>query len=639
MDTNQSKKEAEKERKALLSILEDQQIVNEKLRESEAYNRMLFDKSVIGLALATMDGQLVDVNPAYASTIGRTIEETLKLSYWDITPENYTEQEKLQLESLITRGVYGPYEKEYIHKDGHLVPVRLQGQIIERAGKKYIWSSVEDITERKLKEEELRITEEKFHNAFHTSPVGITINRISDGKFLEVNDSFLKMFEFEHEEVINHTSLELNMLTEDERKKLIKQQIATGGLHNFELTFQTKSGRPIYTMFSSRPMDVKGERCHITTIIDITEKKLAEENLINTHEQYRRALKQIKAVPYLRYYNCDKYNYIGEEILDFTGFGQSEFSSSTWLLLRQEVIMLGECTGLTMDEAGKEFRKGSKIHWLADYKIKTRSGEVRWLNDTAVQIKDQRGNIIGSLGVLQDITERREAEEKIKKSREELRALSAYLQTVREEERKHLAREMHDEVGQILTSIKMNLALMKRASETKTRKSEINISEEIISMSKLVDSAVTSIRKIITELRPELLDKLGLISAIEWCLEDFGIKTKIKCKLENDFEELALEQNTELTIFRIIQESLTNISKHAKAKHVKIKIKKISKNIAVEISDDGKGITPQELKGEKSFGLLGMSERARLINAKFEIIGKEGKGTTVRLVIPDIHRT
>ncbi|NJD21115.1 MAG: PAS domain S-box protein, partial [Melioribacter sp.] len=487
---------------ATMRDITDRKHIEDTLRISERYNRTLFNQSVIGLALTKMDGKLVDVNPVFAKIIGRTTEETLNLSYWDITPEKYSDQEQKQLEALNSTGRYGPFEKEYIHKDGHLVPVLLQGLIIEQNNEKFIWSSVEDITERKLAEkalgeseerlrlstelanvavweydfktnnmsrsknhdklygldwqknwdinnflnathpndrefsnneiqksvtpggndsyqfdfrviypdksihwlnvvgqvvernskgegiivrgcltditerkqteeelkaseikyrtffensmdailltepsgninsanpaacemfdrteeeiikvgrsgivdvndprlpillaertekrkirgelnmlrkngskfpaelstalfvdsegkvrtsmiirditarketeEKLRVSEDKFHSAFHTSPVGITVNRISDGKFIEVNNSFLKMFEFNRDEVIDHTSLELNMLNEDERKKLIKWQIETGGLQNFELTFQTKFGKPIHTIF------------------------------------------------------------------------------------------------------------------------------------------------------------------------------------------------------------------------------------------------------------------------------------------------------------------------------------------------------------------------------------------------------
>jgi len=126
------------------------------LKESEEYNRALFTQTAIGLALTSMDGNLIDINPAFAKIIGRSVEEAKNLTYWEITPEKYNEQEQLQIESLKTKGEYGPYEKEYIHKEGHLIPVSLQGKIITQKGINYIWSSVEDITERKKTEEKIK---------------------------------------------------------------------------------------------------------------------------------------------------------------------------------------------------------------------------------------------------------------------------------------------------------------------------------------------------------------------------------------------------------------------------------------------------------------------------------------------------
>lgn len=124
------------------------------MNNNDQYNRMLFENTVIGLALCRMNGDLVDVNAAYADLLGRTIEQAKNLSYWEVTPEKYASQEKVQLECLEKTGKYGPYEKDYIHADGHLVPVRLSGQIVEIDGDKYIWSSVEDITELKAADRE-----------------------------------------------------------------------------------------------------------------------------------------------------------------------------------------------------------------------------------------------------------------------------------------------------------------------------------------------------------------------------------------------------------------------------------------------------------------------------------------------------
>ena len=132
------------------------QPLHTELQESEQYNRMLFEQSPIGLALCRMNGELVDINSAYARIIGRSVEETLQLTYWDITPESYATNDQRQLEILKKTGRYGPYEKEYCHKDGHLVPVRLQGLLLKKDGEQMIWSSVEDITERKQIVDELR---------------------------------------------------------------------------------------------------------------------------------------------------------------------------------------------------------------------------------------------------------------------------------------------------------------------------------------------------------------------------------------------------------------------------------------------------------------------------------------------------
>jgi len=138
-----------------LKLQEARKMAEASLQESEWYNRFLFESSAIGLVLCRMDGSLVDVNPAFAAIIGRSVEETEGLTYWDITPEKYKDQEQIQIELLKSVGFYGPYEKEYIHSDGHLVPVRLNGKSIELQGEKFIWSGVEDISEQKRAEENI----------------------------------------------------------------------------------------------------------------------------------------------------------------------------------------------------------------------------------------------------------------------------------------------------------------------------------------------------------------------------------------------------------------------------------------------------------------------------------------------------
>ena len=186
---------------AMIEDISKRKMTEERLIDSLEYNRTLFDQSVIGLVLTTMEGKLVDVNSAFAKIIGRTIEETLTLTYWDITPENYAEQEQIQLKSLNTIGSYGPYEKEYIHKDGHLVPIRIQGLIIERNNEKFIWSNVEDITEQRTIQNELKESEKRFKDVLENVNL-ITVLLDIQGRITYCNSYFLELAGYSSSEVI-----------------------------------------------------------------------------------------------------------------------------------------------------------------------------------------------------------------------------------------------------------------------------------------------------------------------------------------------------------------------------------------------------------------------------------------------------
>jgi|GEM_PF-1672148 len=185
----------------------------EALRESEKKYRILFNTSPIGLVLCRMNGEVADVNPAYAGILGRSVEETLDLSYWDITPPKYADQEQEQLESLRTVGRYGPYEKEYIHKDGHLVPVRLMGQQVEQDGEQLIWSFVEDISERRQAQESLRKSEERYRAFFENVRIGIAVYEpVSDGDefiFRDMNRAGEKLSLARHGEIVGRKLTEV----------------------------------------------------------------------------------------------------------------------------------------------------------------------------------------------------------------------------------------------------------------------------------------------------------------------------------------------------------------------------------------------------------------------------------------------
>jgi len=226
-----------------------------------------------------------------------------------------------------------------------------------------------------------------------------------------------------------------------------------------------------------------------------------------------------------------------------------------------------------------------------------------------------------------------EGKQQLKESHDKLRQLAAHLQSVREEERTHIAREIHDELGQMLTALKMDVALLQR----KVKNVNPNLNEavnDMQAMSGLIDDTIKSVRKIATELRPEILDELGIKDAIEWETQIFRNRTGIECEFITNLNEQNLERDQATALFRILQETLTNIARHANATEVKVSLNHEDNELIMEIIDNGKGITDAETQGEKSLGILGMRERTMLLGGEFKIQGISGKGTKVIVRIP-----
>jgi len=229
-----------------------------------------------------------------------------------------------------------------------------------------------------------------------------------------------------------------------------------------------------------------------------------------------------------------------------------------------------------------------------------------------------------------EIAERRRAEEHLKNSEENLRALAARLQSVREEEWTRIAREIHDELGQALTGLKMDLTWVanKLMPEQKT------LSAKARSMFDLIDGTIQSVRKISTRLRPEVLDELGLAAAIEWQAKEFRKRSGIRSKVSLPPEALALDRERSTAAFRVFQELLTNIARHAKATRIDITMRMESGALVLQVDDNGEGIDESMVFSPKSLGLLGMRERVLPFGGSVEIAGVRGEGTRVRVSIP-----
>ncbi|HZQ47684.1 MAG TPA: ATP-binding protein [Verrucomicrobiae bacterium] len=239
---------------------------------------------------------------------------------------------------------------------------------------------------------------------------------------------------------------------------------------------------------------------------------------------------------------------------------------------------------------------------------------------------------------LRDVQVRRQrklAEEDLRTSREQLRALAAHLQSVREEERKRITREIHDELGQSLTGFKMDLAWIRnRVQSGEDVRLRQTLLDKIGEMGTLLDGTADLVRKLCTELRPGVLDDLGLSAAIEWQAREYQNRTGIRCEVRLEPEELIVDPERSTALFRILQEILTNAARHAHATEVVVAMKTTGTNILLEVKDNGRGITEVEKIGAKSLGLLGMRERAFILGGEMNIQGAPGEGTTVSVLMP-----
>lgn len=324
----------------------------------------------------------------------------------------------------------------------------------------------------------------------------------------------------------------------------------------------------------------------------------------------------------------------------------------------REILARAAQFGQTQDEGWRIRKDGSRF----------------WANVVVTALRDPKGNLLGFAKLTRDVTEKREeaealtkanellelrvaqrtavltrvnlemrteiaerqrVEEQLTRSRDQLRDLAARLQSVREQERTSIAREIHDELGQACTAIKMDLVLIGH----KLSKNQTHLRIKVDSAIRLVDSTIASLRRIAFELRPRTLDDLGLPAALESQAEEFQTRTEIQCSVSLPQEQLVLDTDLSTAIFRIFQESLTNVARHAHATRVEARLKHERGRLIFQVSDNGTGFDPEVAKAGKSLGLVGMQERALLLHGDFKTEGVPGAGTTVTLTLPFPHST
>ena len=394
-----------------LSDITEQKQAEVALEFSERRFRTLIEKSLDFIILLDANLKPIYASPSVTEVLGYTSDEIIQQWHESIVHPDDLQHRAKQYKRIIDQPEETIVsEKRVKHKDGSWRILRwLSRNLLDDPSINAIVSNLSDITDRRKAEEDLRISERLFYNAFHVGPVGMTITRIADGKFVDANNFFCQMFEYEREEVIGRTSTELNMWTLEERQRVIKQQLEVGGLQNFELFLQSRSGKDINVLFSSREININDELCHLTSLVDISERKKVEIALRESEEKYRTLVENASDGIFVSdpqgYYvdvntrGCNLLGYMPDEII---GKHLSELVAPDNL----------QSQPLRLDE----LKLGKSV--VSERVLKHKSGSFLPVEISAKMLPD--GNL---LGIVRDISERKKAEEAMQRYNQRLATL------------------------------------------------------------------------------------------------------------------------------------------------------------------------------------------------------------------------
>ena len=387
----------------------------EAVRQSEAMYADLYENAPdMYASIDAATGKIIQCNQTVEKVTGFPKAEIIGRHVFDMYHPDCLAEAKKAFQQFVMVGEVRNAELQLRCKDGSRLDVSLNVTAVRDNNGKILHSrSVwRDITQRKQAEKALRESEEMFANAFQVGPSAMTITRIADGKFINVNNSFLNLFGFSREEVINHTSTELNMWSPEERKKLIQKQMEAGGLRNAELTALAKSGKPIHLLFSSQPMEISGEQCHLTTLIDISELKQVEQALSDSQAELQASVDLLQA------------------IVDNTPALVYVFDREQRTLVANQTLaqMLGQTATELLGKRRQEFMplETAESHEANDRQViqtgvpqqfeesATLDGKTTTFLTTKFPLHDGNGRIWGVGGISTNITERKRAEAKVK---------------------------------------------------------------------------------------------------------------------------------------------------------------------------------------------------------------------------------
>jgi len=638
------------------------------LRRNEELFRAIVEDQTEMIVRWKPDGTRTFVNQAYARVFGGTPEDHIGTNFFPLIREEYREKIRQKILSVTPQQPLATEIHESI-ADGEVRwqewtdrgIFNAQGELVE------LQSTGRDITERVKAEEELRTSEERFSKAFSLGPYRMGIIRLNDGLVVDVNDRWLQETGLTRADVVGHSILEVSTLLHGDAGDRVQELLENGKpFRDVELTFSPKTGKKRIVLSSGEVFDLHNEPCLLFAANDITERKQVEERI----RLLQKVTMDVAAAEDL----SSALSVVLRDVCQTTGWalGQAWLPnendnvltrSSAWYASTPDLLGFRESTKDLTFRSGEglvgRVWKSKEPAWVRDVPPDEDCPRAQFARDAglnagvAVPIlsadeviailefflhepRDEDERLVHAITAIAAqlgmVVRRKRAEEALRSSEQQLRALSVRLRSAREEEGTRIAREIHDELGGSLTGLKWDL---ERLEQLLANPNEISAAQEKIKpLIGIIDSTIDTVRRISSELRPGILDDLGLSAAIEWQTQQFAKRAGIACTCVVAPDAIDLNQEQATAIFRVFQEILTNVLRHAEATGVDVKLYQETRFFVLEVKDNGRGITGQQKTNVRSLGLLGMQERMHLLGGSVDIEGAVGQGTRVKVCVP-----
>jgi PAS domain S-box-containing protein len=588
------------------------------LRQSEARLRQVIDLVPHYIFAKDHKGRFILANSASAESMGTTPEEIIGKTELEIAPVKkeakvFTKDDAAVISSgkrkFIPEGRFTDIEG----KSHFLQTIKIPFTASGTKNPSVLGVSV-DITERKKAEEAHWESEERFSRLSESAFEGIVIS--DGGKVFDVNDQLAKILGYKPEEMIGKTAMEF---VAPESRELVMKNIQSGIEGSYEHYALKNDGSIFPVEVQAKMLPYEGRSFRVTAIRDITERKKAEEEI----RKLSHSVEQSPAIVIITD-TSGNIEYVNPKFEEVTGYTSKEVIGKN-----PNILKSGKTTSEEYEILWKTVQAGGE--WHGEFHNRKKNGELYWESASITSIKDTKGQNTHYIAIKEDITGRKAMDKKLRESHNRLRSFAERLQMIREEERATIAREIHDDLGQSLTALKMDISWVKNNPEIDA-KAKTAIFEKMLV---LTDSTIQTVKRIATELRPGILDDLGLVPAIEWQAAEFQNRFKIKCNVSINKSDIIIRDEISIAVFRIFQEALTNVARHSGADKVDVNLNFYDDNkLIMEITDSGVGIDEEQINSSKSLGLFGMRERVNILKGKMEIVGKHGKGTKVRVSIP-----